>query len=146
MYEKFQGLIISRISFQAKANSSSVAMEDKRKAPERGTSYEENAVDKKILEKIPVRRKKIMKNNYHNKISLIPSSLMRKPILQTYDHLVLKSKREENMANRRNNNPCYRGKSIEIFLKQSGRIKVLKYVYRETCVQCSEEHVQNNTR
>lgn len=121
-------------------------MEDKRKAPERGTSYEENAVDKKILEKIPVRRKKIMKNyNYHNKISLIPSSLMRKPILQTYDHLVLKSKREENMANRWNN-PCYRGKNIEIFLKQSGRIKVLKYVYHETCVQCSEEHVQNNMR
>lgn len=50
--------IISWISFQAKANSSSVAKEDKRKAPERGTSYEENAVDKKILEKIPVRRKK----------------------------------------------------------------------------------------
>lgn len=33
-------------------------MEDNGKPPERGTSYEENAVDKKLLEKIPVKRKK----------------------------------------------------------------------------------------
>lgn len=117
-------------------------MENNGKPPERVTSYEENAVDKNFLKKIKLREK--VSKNYPHQDNITGSEVFKEK-KQFFKHMN-KNKTEEDMGNRWNNNPCYRRKNIERHVKRSGRTKALKYVLREPCLPCSEEHVQDNMR
>lgn len=99
--------------------------------------------------KNPVKRKKYSQRDKTTRQNN-PSSVMQKPILQTYDHRALKKKkREENMVNKWNNNSCYRGRTL-MGTRKVGR-QSSECVLCESCVQCSEEHIwtkniKNNMR